>query len=197
MKRLLLTGFEKFLSFSSNPSEEIAFELNQKKVGSYHCSSVILPVDFENSSKVLLETLDQGDFDAILSLGLAFSREEVSLERVAINLIDDAARKDNSGRYIEDQKILENAENAYFSTLPLKKLQKILREENFKTEISLSAGSYVCNLVMFQLLHFLNLKNKVCPAGFIHLPPDKKLKAESEWSLDRLKKCIEVIIENL
>ena len=125
MKRLLLTGFEKFLSFSSNPSEEIAFELNQKKIGSYHCYSVILPVDFEKSSKVLLQTLDEGPFDAILSLGLAYSREEISLERVAINLIDDALRKDNSGRSIEDQKILENAENAYFSTLPLKKLQKI------------------------------------------------------------------------
>jgi pyroglutamyl-peptidase len=195
VKKLLLTGFEKFLDFSSNPSEEIVLAFNQKKVGPFLCHSIILPVDFEKSPQILLQALESDEFDAVLSLGLAFSRDFLSLEKIAINLIDDVERKDNRGKIIEDQKILEKGENAYFSTLPLKRIQKGLNDEGFKSEISLSAGSFVCNLVMYRLLHSLN--EKQVPAGFIHLPPDKKLKNDSNWSMSRLRDGLNIIIENL
>jgi len=195
VKKLLLTGFETFLDFSSNPSEEIILAFDKKKVGPFECHTMVLPVDFEKSPEILLQALECDEFDAVLSLGLAFSRDFLSLEKIAINLIDDVERKDNRGKIIEDQKILEKGENAYFSTLPLKRIQKSLIDEGFKSEISLSAGSFVCNLVMYRLLHYLN--EKPVPAGFIHLPPDKKLKNDSNWSMNRLRDGLNIIIENL
>lgn len=195
MKKLLLTGFETFLDFSSNPSEEIVLAFDKKKVGLFQCHSMVLPVDFEKSPEILLQALEIGEFDAVLSLGLAFSRDFLSLEKIAINLIDDVERKDNRGKKIEDQKILEKGENAYFSTLPLKRIQKSLNDEGFKSEISLSAGSFVCNLVMYHLLHYLDKKQ--IPAGFIHIPPDKKLKNDSNWSISRLCDGLNIVIANL
>ena len=152
--KLLLTGFEKFLSFPTNPSEEVAKRLKGRKVGKYQCDSITLPVDFEESVAILSDTLEKGSYDLALSLGLAYSREVISLERVALNLIDDGVRKDNKGRIIEDKQILSEGVNAYFASLPLKKIHLALNEAGLKSELSLSAGSYVCNLVMYHLLHF-------------------------------------------
>ena len=194
--KLLLTGFEKFLSFPTNPSEEIAKRLKGRKIGKYQCDSVILPVDFEESASVLSDTLKRGSYDLVLSLGLAYSREVISLERVALNLIDDGARKDNKGRIIEDEQILSEGSNAYFTNLPLKKIHFALKEAGLKSELSLSAGSYVCNLVMYRLLHFqMNFAPRM-KAGFIHIPPDSSLKRESKWTLDQLEEGIHVVINN-
>ena len=194
--KLLLTGFEKFLSFPTNPSEEVAKRLKGRKVGKYQCDSITLPVDFEESVAILSDTLEKGSYDLALSLGLAYSREVISLERVALNLIDDGVRKNNKGRIIEDKQILSEGVNAYFASLPLKKIQLALNEAGLKSELSLSAGSYVCNLVMYHLLHFQNTISPSMLAGFIHIPPDASLKRESKWTLDQLEEAIHIVINN-
>ena len=194
--KLLLTGFEKFLSFPTNPSEEVAKRLKGRKVGKYQCDSITLPVDFEESVAILSDTLEKGSYDLALSLGLAYSREVISLERVALNLIDDGVRKDNKGRIIEDKQILSEGVNAYFASLPLKKIHLALNEAGLKSELSLSAGSYVCNLVMYHLLHFQNTISPSMLAGFIHIPPDVSIKRESEWTLDQLEEAIHIVINN-
>ena len=196
VNKLLLTGFEKFLSFPTNPSEEVANRFKGKKVGKYQCDSIILPVDFEESISTLSNTLEKGSYDLVLSLGLAYSREVISLERVALNLIDDGVRKDNKGRIIEDKQILNEGANAYFTNLPLKKIHLALNEARLKSELSLSAGSYVCNLVMYRLLHFQTSFSPSMKAGFIHIPPDESLKRDSKWTLDQLEEAIHVIINN-
>ena len=104
VSKLLLTGFDKFLSFPSNPSEEIVNRLKEREIGKYICHTMILPVDFEDSFSNLLKTLEKEGYDVVLSLWLAYGRNVISLERVALNLIDDGVRKDNRGRVIEDEK---------------------------------------------------------------------------------------------
>ena len=194
--KLLLTGFEKFLSFPTNPSEDLVNRFRDRKIGKYQCDSITLPVDFEESVSILSSTLEKGSYDMVLSLGLAYSREVISLERVALNLIDDGFRKDNKGRIIEDAQILSEGANAYFANLPLKKIYLALNEAGFKSELSLSAGSYVCNLVMYHLLHFQMRFASKMKAGFIHIPPDVSLKRESKWTLGQLEEAIHIVINN-
>ena len=105
----------------------------------------------------------------VILVGQAGGAKNIRVERVAIN-IDDAPIKDNSGKQPEDKFIKEDGENAYFATLPLKKIVNALMDDGIPAVVSNSAGTYVCNHLMYDLLYTLNKKNINIPAGFIHVP---------------------------
>jgi pyroglutamyl-peptidase len=114
-------------------------------------------------------------------LGLAASRDEVSVERVAIN-INDARIADNAGAQPIDEPVIAGAPAAYFSTLPIKAIVAALRDADLPATVSQTAGTYVCNHVLFALMHRLRRRPAV-RAGFIHLPP--LLPAGAGLTLDR------------
>jgi len=101
----------------------------------------------------------------VICLGLASNRKKISLEKVAINLIHTDI-PDNEGMLYEDKTIGLDGTNAYFSTLPLKEMK--CAATDFPTEISFSAGTYVCNYIMYRLLDYC--QDSKVEAGFIHLP---------------------------
>ena len=103
MKKLLLTGFEPFLQFKINPTDEIVKSLNGKTIGDYEIIGVTLPVDYEKSEQQILHTIEQVNPDAVVSLGLAAGRFKITPERIAINVKDGAA--DNKGVTLQDQLI--------------------------------------------------------------------------------------------
>lgn len=160
--KILVSGFEKFGSHIENSSETIVNLLKERRPD---ISTTILPVSFAHSWEKLKEKIHLENPDYVLSLGLAGSRKVISIEKVAINWID-CEIPDNLGHQIQDELIQQNGPDAYFSTLPLSSLKNL--KTNFKTEISLSAGSFLCNYLMYQLIHYSSqMKYK---AGFIHLP---------------------------
>jgi pyroglutamyl-peptidase len=105
----------------------------------------------------------------VLCLGQAGGRSHVSVERVAIN-VDDARIADNSGASPVDEAIAANGPAAYFSTLPIKAMAVAMRGAGVPALVSNSAGTYVCNHLMYGVLHFLAASNTPARAGFIHLP---------------------------
>lgn len=107
--------------------------------------------------------------DAIISLGQAGGRSCISIERVAIN-VDDAKIADNDGNKPIDKFIFEDGENAYFSTLPIKAMVEAIKAAKIPAEISNSAGTYVCNHLMYGILYKINKERLNIRAGFIHLP---------------------------
>ncbi|MDP4086926.1 MAG: peptidase C15, partial [Bacillota bacterium] len=119
MKKLLLTGFEPFLDFPINPSADIVKELDDQEIGSYKIIGKLLPVDFAGSAPALIKYFDEINPDVVLSLGLAAGRNRITPERVAINCNDGA--RDNQGFTPEDQKIVEDGPDGYFSLLPIRK----------------------------------------------------------------------------
>src|SRR5690606_30649628 len=121
MKTLLLTGFEPFLTFSINPTEQIVKELDGLVIVDYKINSKVLPVDFEKAGVELLELITKVKPDAIISLGLAGGRFKVTPERIAININD--GEKDNKGNIRMDEQIEANGEAAYMSTLPIRKME--------------------------------------------------------------------------
>jgi pyroglutamyl-peptidase len=197
MKKLLLTGFEPFLGFPINPTEAIVKELDGQEIGGYRIHGLLLPVDYETAGPKILQEIESVQPDAVIALGLAAGRTSITPERIAINCRDGEA--DNSGRALQDAPVVENGPDGYFSTLPIRKMVDVLNESGYPARISNTAGTYLCNNIMYTILHEAgDVKN----AGFVHIPASHELAAASKkemasWSQSDLTKAIVKIIETL
>ncbi|MBO9662629.1 pyroglutamyl-peptidase I [Dokdonella sp.] len=166
---ILLTGFESFGGERINPSREIVLALDGETIGAHRVVGAILPVAFSPTHVLLEALLEEHRPRLVLALGQAGGRGEISLERVAVNLID-ARIADNDGLQPIDEAIVEGAPGAYFSTLPLKAMRARLHDLGIPAALSLSAGSYVCNQVFFVLAHLLATRWPQARGGFVHVP---------------------------
>ncbi|MEP6881279.1 MAG: pyroglutamyl-peptidase I [Dokdonella sp.] len=167
--RVLLLGFEPFADESVNPSAEIVRHLDGAIIDAHRLVSVVLPVTFADAPARLAGALEQYRPELVIALGQAGGRKEISLERVAINLID-ARIADNAGLQPIDVEVLSGGPDAYFSTLPLKAIRAELQRCGVPASLSLSAGSYVCNQVFYWLAHLLATEHPHTRGGFIHVP---------------------------
>lgn len=162
-KKILLTAFEPFDGESINPALEIARTLSTRP----GIRTVTVPVTFRDAAQVVLNALDEERFDAVIMLGQAGGRSSVTVERVAIN-IDDARIPDNIGDTPTDRPILAEGPAAVFATLPIKAMVQAMQDSGVSAAVSNSAGTFVCNHLMYRVLHHLN--GTGIPAGFIHVP---------------------------
>lgn len=167
-KTLLLTGFEPFGDFKVNPSELIVKALDGQIINGLKITGLVLPVTFDQASELLVDAVERTRPCAVISLGLAAERREISIERLAVNLID-ARIPDNAGNQPVDQYIFLDGAPAYWSTLPVKAMVASLHQKGIPASVSMSAGTFVCNHVFYHLMRTLAAYPGVC-AGFIHLP---------------------------
>jgi pyroglutamyl-peptidase len=180
MITILVTGFEPFGNSDCNPSAEVVAALaagagggvrldRARPDGGLRIATAVLPVDAARAPGLLLAALASVRPDAVVLLGEARSRARLGVERVAINLLD-FAEPDNAGARRVDEPVVPGGPAAYFATLPVRALVAAIRAAGVPAELSLSAGSYLCNQTMYVLLHQLATTGSDCPAGFIHLP---------------------------
>lgn len=199
MKTLLLTGFEPFLNHPFNPTDYIAKELNGKEIGGFNVIGRTLPVEYGRSSSEMISLFTEFQPDAVMMLGLAAGRNRITPERIAINVNDGPS--DNTGEEMLDVPIIENGPAAYFSALPVRKLVNVLNDRGFPAELSNTAGAYLCNNVMYSMLHYLEQSGRRVPAGFIHVPPSHELAVSnremSGWAKETLVEAIKLMIETL
>lgn len=199
MKRLLLTGFEPFLEFKVNPTEEIVKVLQGKVIGDYEVFGRVLPVDFNQTATRALQYIDEIEPDVVIALGLAGGRTKITPERIAINCADGAP--DNNGVTMQDDPIVEAGPAAYFTTLPVRSFINELQKQGYPAQMSNSAGTYLCNFVMYQMLHYIETNQKPIKAGFVHIPASHELSIIQptlpSWSQIDLQSSIEVIIQSL
>lgn len=175
---ILVTGFQPFGGFEVNPSEQIA----------HFFGGISLPVVRYKSFQVLMEAYQDLQPDAIIMIGLAGCSEMIRLERIAINL-DDYQIPDNEGNQPKEERIISNAPDGYFSTLPLKKIYDKLANQQIPVQFSLSAGSYICNHLFFQVMHYLTQNQIRIPAGFIHIP--------DQMTIDQLQHAFTLVSQSL
>jgi len=167
--QLLITGFEPFQGSLLNPSAEAARLLEGQPPEGAHVKAAILPVDRHKAPAALQAALASTQPEAVICLGEASQRAGLSLERVAVNLLDFSI-PDNGGYQPVDEPVRAGGPAAYFATLPLRAMLKAIQERGVPAALSLSAGSYLCNQVMYVLLDTLAQAGRDIPAGFIHLP---------------------------
>ncbi|MDO9628793.1 MAG: pyroglutamyl-peptidase I [Acholeplasmataceae bacterium] len=198
MKKVLITGFEPFGGEVINPSYEAIKNINR---GNLDCELFILevPTEFYVCSRIVIESIKKINPDIVILVGQAGGRKEISVERVAINL-DDTNIPDNRGIKPIDNPISLFGESAYFSTLPIKRIVDELKKNYIPAGISNSAGTYVCNHLMYCVLH--ELKDKEfdhIQAGFIHVPYvlEQTKNKQNIFSLDLnvISNALEIIIQ--
>ena len=166
--RVLITGFDKFGGESINPSNLCVNSLPDI-IDNIEIKKITLPTVFKDSSHVLEENIDSFSPNIIICVGQAGGRSKITPERIAIN-IDDARIPDNIGNSPIDETIRKDGENAYFSTLPIKAIVDELNKNNIPSTISNTAGTFVCNHIMYESLYLTSTKYPNIKAGFIHIP---------------------------
>ncbi len=195
--KLLLTAFDPFGGEKINPAEE-AVKLVKEKIGDVDVVKVRVPTVFGKSVKTVQEAIAKEQPDAVLCIGQAGGRFDLTPERVAINL-DDARIPDNEGNQPLDHKIFEDGENAYFATLPVKAMVESIRAAGIPASVSYTAGTFVCNHLMYGVLYTLAKEYPNVKGGFMHVPfvteqvVDKK--NMPSLSLDTVARGIEAAIK--
>lgn len=166
--KILVTGFDPFGGENINPAYEVVKKLSEN-IGGAEVIKLQIPTAFNKSLENTIEKIKEVNPDFVLNIGQAGGRFDITVERVAIN-INDARIPDNLNQQPVDVKIDESGENAYFATIPIKSIVEMIKSKNIPASISNSAGTYVCNNVMYGVLNYIHKNNLNIQAGFIHIP---------------------------
>ena len=193
MKRVLITGFESFGGEVINPSWE-AIRLLPDRIGECSLTKMLVPVVFTRAAECVIEKAREVSADVIIAVGQAGGRAGITPEAVAINLCY-AKIPDNAGNQPKDEPIINGGENAYFSTLPVRRIAEAIAEAGIRSEVSYSAGAYVCNDLLYRLL--AEFDGSGVGVGFIHVPYVAEQNKEPSMSLDDIVKGLTVAIEKL
>ena len=166
MKKLLITGFEPFGGADVNPSW-LAVQALPDRVGEYELCKLNIPTVFGTAAEMVLQKAAEFAPDVILSVGVAAGRDAVTPERIAVN-IRDARIPDNAGNQPRGAFVVPDGPAAYFATVPVEAMAQAIRDAHIPATVSNSAGAYVCNDVMYTVLH--RYAGTHVRAGFIHVP---------------------------
>jgi len=166
MKKLLITGFAPFGGETVNPSWEAVRRLPDE-VGDYALTRCLLPVEYGRAAEEAVRKAEEVRPDVILCVGQAGGRAAVTPEMLGINLRY-ASIPDNAGSAPKDTPVVPGGEDALFSTVPVRAMAEAIRAAGYPGQVSLSAGAYVCNDLLYSLLHRFSGTDTRC--GFIHLP---------------------------
>ncbi len=193
MKKLLITGFEPFGGEMINPSWEAVSRL-PSKIGGYVLTKLEIPVIFGEAAARVIKAADEINADAILCVGQAGGRSAITPELVGINLRH-ASIPDHRGDQPKDEPIIPSGKAAYFSTLPMRRMAEAICALGLPSQVSYSAGAYVCNDVLYTLLaRFENSNTRV---GFIHVPYSDEQNKKPSMRMDDMVRGLTVAIEHI
>lgn len=165
---VLVTGFEPFGGEKVNPSWEACRAL-PAKIGAARIEKLLVPCEFRRAIETVAAAIERVRPRVVICVGQAGGRAHLSIERVAIN-IDDARAPDNAGERPIDEPVAVGGPAAYFSTVPIKAMARSVRAAGIPVEVSNTAGTYVCNHLLYGVLHYLAAGGVAARAGFIHVP---------------------------
>ncbi|MGN0287098.1 MAG: pyroglutamyl-peptidase I [Atopobiaceae bacterium] len=153
MTRILVTGFQPFGGQQTNPSWEAVRHLPQS-IGGAEVVRLQIPVAFGRAADAVCQAIDQQHPSVVLCVGQAGGRAQLTPEFVAINHAD-ARIPDNDGQQPHQQRIVPDGPDAHFATVPVYRMVDALQKAGIPAKVSYSAGTYVCNDVMYRMLHHL------------------------------------------
>lgn len=166
--KILITGFDPFGGETINPAYEAVKKLPDVIDGA-EIVKVEVPTVFGLDGQVLKEKVAAFRPDGVICVGQAGGRNGITPEKVAINLME-ARIPDNKGNQPFDKKVEEDGPAAYFTSLPVKAMVKSMKDAGIPASVSYTAGTFVCNDLMYRLLHLINTEYPEMKGGFIHVP---------------------------
>lgn len=208
MKKVLLTGFDAFGTTTVNPAGCVARKLDGLTINGATIVSKIVPAVFFESIEFVKAAITEIQPDVVLMLGEYGGRAMITVERLANNL-NDATRYqlvDNAGVSVQDQPTIPGGPVGYYTTLPIRAMVRAMREAGIPADISDTPGTFVCNHLMYGILHHIETSNLNIRAGWIHLPHLPEVAAlkcnlgapsmSEETSVAALTTSIEAILEH-
>ena len=192
-KKLLITGFDPFGGETINPSWEAVRRLPEQ-IGSFVLTKLQIPTQFDRAAQMVLRVAETQKPDVILAVGQAGGRSGITPEVVAINLRE-ASIADNAGYCPSNVPVVSGGPDGYFSTVPVRAMVAAIRKEGIPSALSYSAGAFVCNDVLYSLLHaFAGTATQV---GFVHVPylPEQAKEGVPSLSLEQMVAALTVAIE--
>jgi len=193
LKKILITGFEPFGGEEINPSM-IAVSQLPNEIKGCSLAKLFIPVVFGEAADRVINAANEIEPDIILCVGQAGGRRAITPELVAVNLRY-APIPDNAGNQPKDAAIIEDGENAYFTTLSARRMAEAVSAAGIPSEVSYSAGAYVCNDVLYTLL--AHYKNTAVRVGFIHIPYCKEQSKEPYMEMGDIIKGLKAAIESI
>ena len=192
MKKLLVTGFDPFGGESVNPAREAVLRLPDA-LGGYEITKLEIPTVFGLAAETVLQAAEELCPHAILCVGQAGGRSAVTPEVVAINLRE-ASIPDNAGNIPVNTPVIENAPAAYFATLPVRDMVQAVKECGIPCTLSYSAGTFVCNDLLYTLLH--RYRDTDVQVGFVHIPylPEQAREGKPSMELDTVVEALTAMI---
>ena len=192
MKKLLVTGFDPFGGESVNPAREAVLRLPDA-LGGYEITKLEIPTVFGLAAETVLQAAEELCPHAILCVGQAGGRSAVTPEVVAINLRE-ASIPDNAGNIPVNTPVVENAPAAYFATLPVRDMVQAVKEKGIPCTLSYSAGTFVCNDLLYTLLH--RYRDTDVKVGFVHIPylPEQAREGKPSMELDTVVEALTAMI---
>ncbi len=166
--KILITGFDPFGGETVNPAYE-AVKLLPDTIAGAEIIKMEVPTQFHRAGEVLENALQEHKPDVVICVGQAGGRAAITPEKVAINLMDGRI-PDNAGYQPVDVPIREDGTTAYFTSLPVKAMVQRIREAGIPAAVSYTAGTYVCNYLLYTLLYLIDTKYPGVRGGFIHVP---------------------------
>ena len=201
--KVLVTGFDPFGGEAVNPAFE-AVKLLPDEIAGAEIIKLEIPTVFSKCGPAVEAGIQKYEPDVVINVGQAGGRSCVTIEQVALNLAE-ACIPDNDGEQPSDMPLQENGEPAYYATIPVKAIVKNVRDHGIPCHISYTAGTYVCNCIMYNVLHMAATKYSNIRAGFIHVPFAAQQAVEKpngtpfmslEMIADSLKYAIEATVKN-
>lgn len=200
--KVLITGFDPFGGADINPAYE-AVKLLPDQIKDAEIIKMEIPTVFKKEGEILEKGILENKPDIVICVGQAGGRSAVTIEKVAINLIE-ARIPDNEGRQPLDCPVHDDGENAYFAKLPVKAMVHEIKSHGIPAKISYTAGTFVCNDVMYRLLYMIDKKYPSMRGGFIHVPylpeqvtdlPDGTPSMSAQMIADALRYAVEAALE--
>ena len=201
--KVLVTGFDPFGGEAVNPAFE-AVKLLPDEIAGAEIIKLEIPTVFSKCGPAVEAGIQKYEPDVVINVGQAGGRSCVTIEQVAINLAE-ARIPDNDGEQPSDEPIQKDGAPAYYATIPVKAIVKNVRDHGIPCHISYTAGTYVCNCIMYNVLHMAATKYSNIRAGFIHVPfaaqqavgkPNGTPFMSLEMIADSLKYAIEAAVKN-
>ena len=192
--KILVTGFEPFGGEAVNPAWEAVKNLPQQ-IGRNEITAMLIPVVRYESLKAISEKIEEIRPDAVICVGQAGGRKAVSFERIGINCDDYPSFGDNEGNKPVDEKIFADGPDAYFASIPVRKIVEAINREGIEVSVSNTAGTYVCNHVLYGTRYLCEKEYGNIISGFIHVPYIREQEKEPNMDLADIAKALEIALK--
>ncbi|WP_425539660.1 pyroglutamyl-peptidase I [Microaceticoccus formicicus] len=198
--KILITGFTPFGNENINPSWE-AVKILKAGINDENIFIKQIPTVFREAAEVVMEEADKVDADAIVAVGQAGGRASVTVEFIGINW-KKTGIPDNAGNIPKGEKIKSDGEDGYISNLPVFDIVDNIKKSGVPAHVSYTAGTYVCNELLYTLMYNIKGNNKSRLAGFIHLPfiPEQVINKGEDipsMGIDHMVNALKITIETI